>query len=625
MEPHQLTIEDVISSVKSDIDHGLSQEEVNHRLRTYGYNILPDVKRQSLISIFISQFKNPLIYILLIAASIIFFIGKDKLDAFIISGVLLFNAILGTVQEGRSLNILESLKRLIKTDSIVLRNGTKMIIEDSKLVPGDIIFLQEGQKIPADARVIESNNIQVDEALLTGESIPVYKTIVPIENDIPIGDQHNMIFKGTSILAGSGKAVVINTGIRTKIGSIHQTTRKIKTEVPLKKELDRLSYWILLFILIACMSLFVIGLYAGKPIDELLIMLTALFICVIPEGLPVVLTLVLVTGAFRMAKHFVLVKNMRAVETLGRTDVIVIDKTGTLTRNEMMVSHVFSDNTVWKVRGRGYHPEGIITRDNTKYKPTHTESSIMHMGIASSLLNRTEITYQPTHDLFTIKGDPTEAALFVFSKKLGISQQRIMKEYKKIYEIPFSSKLQFHAGFFQKNNQYLAYIIGSPEAIIQRSNVTDPMIEQHLEQLLEKGLRTVAIGMKIFAYNKLPTKQPYDATHLPSFQKLLNNNIQFLGLIGIEDAIRSEVPDIIQQTRNAGLNIIMATGDHKKTALYVAKKVGIYQEGDDNIGGAELKKLSDAELSERLDRITVYSRVSPEHKMRIINLLHKKR
>lgn len=620
MNAYQNTIEAIVQNLKTNLEKGLSDKEVREYRKTYGYNVLPDVKPRSLISIFISQFKNPLIYILLIAAVIIFIVGENKLDAFIISGVLFFNAILGTIQEWRTHNIIESLKQLITTESIVIRSGTKAIIEDKNLVVGDIILLQEGQRVPADARIFESNNLQVDESVLTGESEAVRKTIDVIPKEVPLGDRTNMLYQGTYALAGSGRAIVVSIGQQTEIGKIYKTVEEIETEIPLRRELDRLSYLILIFILGMCAFLFVIGLVTGKPIKELLVMLTALFICVIPEGLPVVLTLVLVTGARRMAKQYVLVKNMQAVEALGRTDVIVIDKTGTLTRNEMIVSRIFSDGVMYHVTGQGYHAEGKIFVDKTPITP-EPDSALVKMGIISSLLNSTEITYLPKLDLFDIKGDPTESAMFVFSKKLDLLPEQIADEYHKLYEIPFESTLQYHAGFYQKNDVCYAFIAGSPEALMQRSKGVGEKIEQELTHLLDEGLRMVAVGVKEFPCSQIQAEQT-DEQKLALFKKLIADDITMLGLCGIEDSIRPEVSGIVKEARKAGLRVIMATGDHQKTALYVAKQVGIYQKGDDIIDGSEFELLSDEQLLARIEGVTVFSRVSPDHKIRIITTFH---
>jgi P-type Ca2+ transporter type 2C len=618
MKAYQTDIETILQTLTVNPEQGLSEQEVKKRQEQYGLNTLKTVKQRTILSIFISQFQNPLVYILFFAALIIFIFGEDKLDAFIISGVLFFNAILGTIQEARTKNIIENLKHYIKTESVVLREGEKTIINDKDLVVGDIILLQEGQRVPADARVITSNNIRVDEAVLTGEAHATEKNNEPIQHDVPIGDRKNMLFKGTYILAGAGKAVVTAIATDTEIGKIQLITEEIDTDIPLRRELERLSHWILIFILITCLFLFGIGIFTGKPIKELLVMLTALFICVVPEGLPVVLTLVLVAGALQMAKHFVLVRNMQAVEALGRTDVIVIDKTGTLTRNEMIVSQVWTADAAWHITGEGYHYEGDICQNGTIIKDFATESPLVHMGIAATLLNNAEIIQIPKLNIFDIKGDPTEAALFVFSQKLGSVVAEQIPQYIKLYEIPFSSTTRYHAGFYKKNNECVAFVIGSPETILKRAHHEPQQTDQALQKLLDDGLRVVAIGTK-----QLSIDVCTNAKNIENYQALLDTNVQLLGFAGIEDSIRTEVATAIQDTRDAGLSIIMATGDHQITALHVAKRVGIFRSGDDYIDGSEIDNLSDQELLNRINHITVFSRVSAQHKMRIVQLLQR--
>lgn len=619
MESYRTTIETITQTLAVDTDKGLSEKEVAQRQKRHGYNVLRGVKQRTIFSIFISQFRSPLVYILFFAALIIFIFGEDMLDAFIISGVLFFNAILGTVQEARTKNIIENLKHYIKTESVVLRNDEKTIVDDKDLVAGDIIFLQEGQRVPADARVITSNNMRVNEAILTGETHATKKQSDTIDHDVPLGDRNNMLFKGTYVLVGAGKAIVTAIGADTEIGKIHIITEEIDTDIPLRKELERLSHWILVFILITCLFLFGVGLFTGKPIKELLVMLTALFICVVPEGLPVVLTLVLAAGALQMAKHFVLVRNMQAVEALGRTDVIVIDKTGTLTRNEMIVSRVWTDNNTWQITGQGYHCEGTICSNGIILQKFDAESALVQMAIAANLLNNAEIIHLAKLDIFEIKGDPTEAALFVFSQKIKSAFESQINQYKKIYEIPFESSIRYHAGFYRMpNKECVAFIIGSPETLFQRSSQPSDKAETILTQFLDDGLRVVAIGVKKF------NSQEFDnLTERDQYEKLIAADVTFLGLAGIEDSIRLEVAKVIQKARDAGLSIIMATGDHQVTALHVAKRVGIFREGDDYIDGSEIEQLTDEQILARINHITVFSRVSAHHKIRIIDLLQK--
>jgi len=660
-KPYLQEVAEVIESQGTNQEQGLSHDEIEKRLRAHGYNELPPGTSDSWLLIFIHQFQNPLIYILLVAAAIIFVVGDSKLDAFIICGVLFFNAIIGTIQEGRTKNIIESLRRFIKTQSVVIRDGKKEVIEDRYLVPGDVIILQEGQRVPADARVILSVNMSVDESALTGESMSVRKGVEKISGERPVADRENMVYKGTYVMGGHGKAVVIGIGVDTEIGAIHQTVDEIKTDIPLKVELERLSYFILLFILAMCVFLLMVGLLHGKPAKELLVMLTALFICVVPEGLPVVLTLVLANGAYKMAQRNVLVKNLQAVDALGRCDVIVIDKTGTLTRNEMLVSAAFADDKSYQVTGQGYYSEGAITSDGTQITPAH-DSALWHMGIAASLLNTAEISYVQKLKIFEVKGDPTEAAMFVFSQKLGIDAEALLHEYQTVFEIPFDPQNRFHAGFFRTpssfakaiedkqtwdnppilplnetrdrlderikyvdRNHASIYITGSPEFLLNLT-VSPELIEGHsfkaeLDELLAQGLRVVAVGMKEIPLTDLHPDCTDKQECLERYKKEIKD-IKILGFLGIQDSIRSEVQGVLAQARRSGIRVIMATGDHKSTALYVAKKAGLFAEGDLVLDGSEFHRMSDAEVLAQLDKTTVYSRVSPTDKLRIINLFH---
>jgi len=624
MKFYQMTSKNVVEELKTDPIDGLSQTEATQRLKKYGANTLPEKPKESWLTIFLRQFKSPLVYILLIAAIIIFIVDEDKIDAFIISGILFFNAIIGSIQEGRTRRIIERLKQFITAECIVIRDGKKQLITNADLVIGDIVLLQEGERVPADVRILESNNLCIDESALTGESICVPKNTMIIEKDVPLADQHTMAFKGTYILIGNGKAIVVATGKQTQIGTIQKAIEGLEGVLPLRREINRLSKWILIFVFFACAFLFAIGSLTNKPLHELIIILTALFICIIPEGLPVVLTLVLVSGVYRMAKRRILVKNMQAIEALGRTDVIVIDKTGTLTRNEMMVTTIFSGGVVWEITGEGYHPQGELYHNGTKVDHIDPDNTVTQLAKAALLMNRAEISYSPETHLFTIKGDPTEAALYVFGQKFGFSVHDVERNYKRVYEIPFDSNLNYHAGFYMKDNKGVIFIIGSPEFIISRSDKGQEGAQEQLEQFLEKGLRVICLGMREIDLNKFPATEQEKPERLVKFKEIAESGgLTFLGLCGIQDAIRPEVRPVIEEARKAGLEIIMATGDHKQTALYVARNVGIIRPGDKVVDGAMLVKMSDKELGKILNKITVYARVSPENKLRIIKLFHQ--
>ncbi|TET05890.1 HAD family hydrolase [Candidatus Dependentiae bacterium] len=625
MNFYQISSEEAIKKLKTDQISGISQIEALRRLKQYGPNTLPEKPTESWLTIFLRQFKSPLVYILLLAAAIIFIVGEDKSDTFIISGILFFNAIIGAIQEGRTRRIIERLKHLITAECIVIRDGKKQLINNADLVVGDIVLLQEGERVPADVRILSATNLCIDESALTGESICVPKNAEIIEKEVPLADRHNMAYKGTYILMGIGKAIVVATGKQTQIGTIQRAIEELEGILPLRRELNRLSKWILIFVFFACLFLFFIGLLTDKPIRELLVILTALFICVIPEGLPVVLTLVLVTGVYRMARRRILVKNMQAVEALGRTDVIVIDKTGTLTRNEMIVVEIFSDSTVLNVTGEGYHPKGELLRENKKIEHIDPHSNLMHLAEASILLNRSEISYSDETGLFTIKGDPTEAALFVLGQKIGLSKENLEQKYTNVYEVPFESRLKYHAGFYTYDKKGVFFVIGAPEFIISSATSGKEKAKEQLEHFLEKGLRVIGIGMKEVDLSTFPSPEQEESERLAKFKELVERGgLHFLGLCGIQDSIRPEVGPIIEQARAAGLEIIMATGDHKQTALYVARNVGIVRPGDEVLNGTDLNRLSDQDLMKRLSKITVYARVSPDNKLRIIKLFHQR-
>ncbi len=623
LNAYRQTVSQIEKELETNSSRGLSMEQVQRRLSQNGKNILPEGKKDTWLSIFISQFQSPLIYILLIAAVIIFVVGEHRMDAFIISGVLFFNAIVGTIQEGRTSNIMESLRRFITTKSVVIRDGKHEIIPDEDLVPGDLIVLKEGERVPADARIVTEVRLQVDEAVLTGESTPVFKVDDPIGSDTQVSNQNNMVFRGTSVLSGTGTAIVVATGAETEIGKLHKTIEEIDTDIPLKKELNRLAYFILTGVLIMCVGLLIVGLLFGRPFQELAVMLTALFICVIPEGLPVVLTLVLVTGAYRMAQKKVLIRNLQGVEALGRTDIIVIDKTGTLTRNEMMVTQVITASQNYTVSGEGYFPDGDVF-DNGNVAELSGHPALEQMGIASELLNTTESSFNKKVGVFDIKGDPTELALSVFAQKLGLKKEALESKYQLLYEIPFDSKRKYHAAFYKYDGKCVVYLIGAPEVVFERVSDVSEFCKKGVDEFLKEGLRTVAIASKACALDAIPSGTS-QKEQLDAYEAVLKNGLGILGLCGIQDSIRKEVAEVINKARKVGMHIIMATGDHKDTALYVAKKVGIFREGDEVLTGKELQDMSDEQLLQQLNRVTVFARVNPADKARIIDLLHKQR
>jgi len=419
-------------------EHGLSHEEASERLKKYGHNKLPDSKGDSYFKIFIRQFQDPLIYVLMGAAFIVFLL-KEPIDASIILFVLFFNAVVGTFQEGKAQNILAALKNLAETTATVLRDGEELIIKDTEIVPGDIIILQEGERVPADARVLVSNNLKIDEAVLTGESNPVFKIAEHLDNvNKALGDQKNMVFKGTNVVYGNGKAVVIATGIKTEIGKISKEIESIDTEMPLKANMVQFSKFLIVFVVCIAFIIFLTGLGFGKLLKEMFMTVVAMSVSAIPAGLPIALTLILAIGVFRMSKRNALIKRLQAVEGLGQVKVIAVDKTGTITKNEMMVQRLYLDGQMFEVDGSGYDPSGFIyllSGENeeinkhrvSKHSPEFLQSAnILALCANAHVSQKTEKSRGKKQ--WSVTGDHTEAAILVFARKVGLHREVVLEK-----------------------------------------------------------------------------------------------------------------------------------------------------------------------------------------------------
>lgn len=605
MKPYQQPRTSLEQLYKTDSKSGLSSKEATLRLATNGPNVLADEKLESIFMVFLRQFQSSLIYILVMASVLIYLLGNHQ-DAFIISGVLIFNAIIGTIQEGRARSILQALKKFAATTTVVLRDNAKIIIDDTQLVVGDIIVLSEGQKIPADARILEAHHLAVDESIFTGESTPVRKDTKDIAQEKPLFEQTNMLFKGTTVTSGKGHAIIVATGQNTHIGALQKTLEKIDTETPLKKTLDKLSHWIIIGLIGICSLLLIIGMAMGKTFTDLLIILTALFICAVPECLPVVLTLILLGSVFRMAKKQILVKRLQAVEGLGRTDVIIIDKTGTLTHNEMTVLKVVIPGKQYTVSGDGYEVRGVVSSDASPIDCAAEPAELCKLRDACALLNNANI--QKTEGGYLIKGDPTEAAMGVLASKLLAEKKELAAQYEAVYEVPFSSQTGTHIAAYRKRNSSLVMAAGSPEKIEKLCARTSWHEESHQEMLAQK-LRVIAIAW-------------YESTDdMPDAQQLAGK-CSLIGLIGMQDAIRKEVNVAIAQAQNAGIKIVMATGDHAATAAYVAQTTGIATKDDIIVEGHELK--NNAHLDEKIDNAHVFARVTPEDKLMLVRHYQQK-
>lgn len=616
MHWYQYTKTQIEQELQTNIERGLSQEEAKARFLKWGPNLLPETPPESFLSIFFRQFKSPLIYILVVCAVIVYFLG-DEADSLIILVVLVFNAVIGSIQEGRSQNTLRSLRKLSEAEAVVLRDGEEEIVPEREVVVGDILVLQEGQKLVADARVIHSSSLSCDEAALTGESGAVIKSEgALLEANLPAAAQKNMVFKGTSILAGNGLAVVVATGLNTEIGKISKAIMTLgDTEIPLQKNIRRLSRLIIYAVTLIASALFVLGLWSGRDAKEMFAVVVSLAVSMIPEGLPLVLTLILVTGVFRMSKRNALVKKLQAVEALGQAKVIAVDKTGTLTKNEMAIKKLFLDGKVYSVTGTGYTPVGHLELGGVKCE---LDDDLALSAKLASLASRATVKFIEKQGVFKVAGDPTEAAMQVFGEKLGFSREMLFKDFKETAEIPFDYRTKFRAVFYEHQNKIFCAIAGAPEVLIARaekylakaehkifSQEVRQAFETAVEEFSQSGLRVVAFGFKVLPH----TKSGLDTGI---------TDIVLGGLYGIEDMPRPEAALAIRQAQNAGLKVVMITGDHRHTARVIAKEAGIFREGDEIITGSALAEMTPEDLATRLSKVSVFARVTPEDKMKII-------
>ncbi|MEK7574979.1 MAG: HAD-IC family P-type ATPase [Patescibacteria group bacterium] len=606
---------DVLSGLRSS-DHGLSDSEATKRSIENGPNVLPETKPDNLVVIFLRQFQSPLIYILF-AASIIIFIIDGAVDGSIILAVLAFNAVIGTIQEGRAQNTLRALKRFVETKAIVLRDGTESVVLDTEVVVGDIVILQEGAKIPADARILSATNLKVDESALTGESESVQKVSAVIDKvGLSTAEQKNMVFKGTHIVTGNGRAVVVATGLETVIGRIAKEISAVDTEIPLKANIRYLSELIVAVVAIVSIVLFSVGLFFGKPAIEMFATVVSLAVSIIPEGLPIVMTLVLATGVWRMGKRNVLVKKLQAVEALGQARVIAVDKTGTLTKNEMVIRNVYVAKKFFEIGGVGYELKGDVSHKGTIVEPLNHPELVFAAKMAT-LCASGRVMYSEKNQQWLVSGDPTEASMFVFGQKLGFHKDELEHESPLVSEIPFDYKLKYHATVHLDSGRQLLVAIGAPEVILKlcskvwHGGQSREFLVNEREELESVFLKMSDGGLRVLAFaESINPPQPLEPHSL--------NSLTFGGFFGIKDSLRSEVPEAMARAKSAGIKVVMITGDHKITAQAIGKEAGIWKEGDLVLTGEDIDALSSADLERKLNNTSVFARVTPEHKLRII-------
>jgi Ca2+-transporting ATPase len=621
---HAIESVQVLKELNTDIHRGLAEDEVKTRLEKYGYNELKKEEGISPFTLFINQFKNILIIILLIATVLSALVG-ETFDAGLILVIVVFCAVLGFIQEYRAERALEALKKMLSPTITVLRGGREEEIPSKELVPGDILLLEAGDKIPADARLIENHSLRCDEAPLTGESVPVGKDIKPLPENVRVNDRRNMVFTGTTVTYGRGKAVATSTGMSTEFGKIAEEVMAVETEkTPLEKRTDEIGKWLGIIsfgicFLVAAVSV-VREILGGGKIDLAFIVTMVMFavslaVAAVPEALAAIVTGALAIGMHQMSKRNALVRKMPAVETLGCTTVICSDKTGTLTKGEMTVRKIFTGGRVIEVTGVGYEPKGEFKGSGIDIKNSKSLQLLFQGGLLCS-----DAVLEEKEGKWFVKGDPTEGALVVAAVKVGLHETEMRLENPRIEEIPFSSERKRMTTIHQMaDGKRMAFTKGAPEVVLQRcSHILDDggmmeLKETERGQILKVNEEMAQGALRVlgFAYRDCPDAIACTEEHL-------EHDLVFLGLAGMMDPPREEAIEAISVCKQVGIKSIMITGDHKLTAVAIAKEMGIFKDGDMVLTGEELERKSEEELEKIVDKVTVYARVSPMDKLKIV-------
>ncbi|MGB2842834.1 MAG: HAD-IC family P-type ATPase [Halobacteriota archaeon] len=613
---YQLGVEQAFEALESG-SPGLSSSESKARLEIYGYNELKFKKRSPLIR-FLLQFHSSLIYVLLAAAIITAFLDM-WMDTAVILAVVFANTIIGFIQEGKAEASVEALEKMMTPECTVLRDGKKKVIAARELVPGDVVLLEEGVRVPADLRLFNAKTMSADEAALTGESVPVSKNTEPIlKPDISPADQRCMAFSGTFITHGSGQGVVVTTGEHTEIGRIAKLmkeTRKITT--PLMRKMADFTRFIVIAILSIAVLNFILAVLFGFSLPYSFLASVSLAVAAIPEGLPAILTITLAFGVTTMAERNALIKRLPAAETLGCTTVICSDKTGTLTKNQMTVTRIYCGRKEYRVSGVGYEPSGEFILDGRAINPEREGKELIETLRTGYMCNNAALVENKDVEEYGIVGDPTEGALLVAASKSGITTHP-----HRLDVIPFAAEQQYMATLHEGANENKIYVKGSPERILKmcQNQLVNGSIEPlHSEEILAKADEMAGEALRILgmAYKRVPEDK-----------KALNpedlEGLTFLGLQGMMDPPREEAIGAVQKCKRAGIRVVMITGDHAQTAKAIARRLGIGEGEDTVLTGEELSRMSDDELYEVVDTVSVYARVDPEHKFRITKQLRRR-
>jgi magnesium-transporting ATPase (P-type) len=615
---HALTVDEVLKRLTTSTGKGLDGGEASTRLQRYGPNRLPEGKKRGPFMRFLAQFNNILVYVLLGA-------GFTKLmlnlwvDAGIIFGVVILNALLGFIQEGKAEKALDSIRNMLSAEARTLRGGETRMIPAEQLVPGDVVLLESGDKIPADLRLADAKNLRTEEAALTGESVPSEKTTDPVSEKATVGDRESMAFSGTMVVSGRATGIVVATGSDTELGRINQLLAAVSAlETPLLRQIKKFGYAITAAVGIVGVLVFAYGKWVtGIPFVELFQAVTGIAVSLIPEGLPALITITLAIGVQRMAQRHAIIRRLPAVETLGSVSRICSDKTGTLTLMEMMVVSAATAESEYQVTGNGYAPEGEVKQNG---KPAGKQPVLELLGRVSMLCNDAELFQQ--EGVWKVEGDPTEGALYPFATKLGMDRPAEQAGYPRIDAIPFESEHKFMATLHKNGaGKQILLVKGAPEVILDHCNrhqLADgkqtPLDRERFQKISDKlagqGERVLGLAWLENPGFKAGNLGPAD----------LPKNLVLLGLIGLLDPPRKEAIEAVKECHGGGIRVTMITGDHKITAAAIAKMLGI-GDGKTAVSGAEIEAMNEAALQEAVRAVDVFARASPEHKLRLVKAI----
>ncbi len=616
----QLNTEEVISILQTDSSTGLTDEQAIARLQQYGPNQLKEKPGRGPFRIFLDQFKDFIVWIL-VAASVVSGVLGEWIDSCAIVAIVILNAVLGFIQEFRAEKSLAALKKLASPTTRVLRQGRMITIPSSELVPGDIVELEAGDNVPADSRVLRgTSNFCVQEASLTGESTPVLKTAVALqEKDVPLADRANMVYMGTSIAGGKAKVLVVETAMRTELGKIAGMIQEIEHQsTPLQKKLEEFGKWIVYLCFVLVGLLFVLELLRGGKIMEVFLTAVSLAVAAIPEGLPAAVTISLALGVQRMIKRNALIRRLPSVETLGCATVICSDKTGTLTKNEMTVQAVWAGGNLFDISGIGYEPKGEFLLKGQKVQAADY-SDLMFVLQAGVLCNGASLVRTDTGS-YKITGDPTEGAILTAAAKADIIKADREKEYSFVDEIPFDSERKKMTVIRRSGREYAIFVKGAPDVLlgdctcIIQNGIERSITEKDRADILKMNDSLADRAMRVLAvaYRSM-SQMPENYT-----AETLERELTFAGLIAMIDPPREEVKKAMAQCFTAGIKTVMITGDHRNTAVAIARQLGFFHEDSLALTGEELDKMPQEQLAQKVEKVCVYARVSPEHKLRVV-------